>query len=53
MKVSAKCLSKVLAGGWDHDRLKGKSPGDIGSNPIREMAVMRHNVLFFPVPVSG
>ena len=36
MKVSAKCLSKVLAGGWDHDRLKGKSPGDIGSNPIRE-----------------
>ncbi|KAI5382349.1 hypothetical protein KIW84_070957 [Lathyrus oleraceus] len=23
-----------------HDRLKGKSPGDIGSNPIREMAVI-------------
>lgn len=23
-----------------HDLLKGKSPGDIGSNPIREMAVI-------------
>lgn len=29
-------------GGWDRDRLTGKSPdrADIGSNPIREMAVI-------------
>ena len=30
----------MRSGGWDHDRLKGKSPRDIGSNPIREIAVI-------------